>query len=197
MAIEKRSVGQRIGTATVILLLATLWGCGSTGVTTFLHGEFSFGFIERVAIIPLENISSDRGAGARATHVLLAEVLAAEAFDVVEPGEVTRVLGQYSTVRTSELTTEQITNIGRELNVQGLFLGAITESSNTRSGGSAVTKVSVALRLIETERGVTVWSSTGTSGSRGFWSSLFGTGGKSISEVTRHCVRKVLGTLLE
>jgi len=183
-------------TAVVVLFLGGVIGCGG-GMTTFLHHEYNFDFIERVAIVPLDNLSDDRGAGARSTHVLMTEVLAAEVFDVVEPGEVSLALSKQGIVRTSELTRDQIISIGKELKAQALFLGAVTESTTLRSGGSSVAKVTLAMRLVETERGVTVWSASATAGGRGFWASLFGTSGKSTSEVTRDCARKVLRSLLD
>lgn len=178
------------------LILVSIIGCGGPATTVFLHPEFDFQFVERVAVIPLDNLSGDQGAGARTTRMFLSELFATEAFDVVEPGEVTKVLGEYVTTRTSDLTTEQIRKIGAKLNVQGLFLGAITESSSQRSGGSTVSNVTLVLRLVETERGVTVWSATAASGGKGFWSSLFGTGNKTNSEVTRASIRKALGSLI-
>jgi TolB-like protein len=181
----------------IFIAMLCLAGCAGSNVTAFVHDEYNFEFVERVAIVPLDNLSDDRGAGARATQVFLSELLSARAFEVVEPGEVTRVLSKFSTVRTSELTTEQIVSIGKELKVQGLFLGSVNESSSYRSGGATVTKVSLTTRLVETEQGLTVWSASATAGGRGFWASLFGTGDQSTSEVTRSCVRKLLGSLFK
>ena len=183
--------------AVILSALLGVFGCAGSNVTDFVHDDYNFEFVERVAIIPLDNLSDDRGAGARATQVFLSEILSARAFDVVEPGEVTRVLSKFSTVRASELTTEQITSIGRELKAQGLFMGSVNESSSYRSGGATVTKVSLTARLVETEQGLTVWSASATAGGRGFWASLFGTGDQSTSEVTRSCVRKLLGSLFD
>lgn len=186
-----------IATLAIFIALLTLFGCAGSHVTSFLYDGYNFDFVERVAIIPLDNLSDDRGAGARATQVLLSEILAARAFDVVEPGEVARVLGKFNTVRTSELTTEQITSIGKELKAQGLFMGSVNESATYRSGGSSVTKVSMTCRLVETEQGLTVWSASATAGGHGFWASLFGAGDQSTSEVTRSCVKKLLGSLFD
>ena len=182
---------------TLILLLLVAAGCGGQRTTSFTFGEYNFQFIEKVAIIPFENLSASKGAGARATQIFIPEVLAAEVFDVVEPGEVSHVLGKHGITRTAQLTTEQIIKIGGFLKVQALILGSVTEASNVRSGGSSVKKVSMVVRMVETERGLTVWSATATAGSRGFWGSLFGTSGKSLSEVTRDCVRKALNTLVK
>jgi TolB-like protein len=183
---------------TVVILAAggLLAGCGGIGPTTFVHEGFDFGYIERVAVIPFENLSQDQGAGYRATRYFVSELLAAEAFDVVEPGEVTRVLEKRGLVRVAELAPEQIVDIGRELGVQGLILGSVAESSTTRSGSSSVVVVTVIARMVETDKGVTVWSTTHTKGGRGVWSYLFGGADESESEVTRRCVEETVGTLI-
>jgi len=181
----------------IIVALVVVGGCGGAGTTTFLHEEYNFGFVERVAIIPFENLSDDQGAGARATNMFLAELLAARAFEVVEPGEVSRALGKFALARTATLTNEQITKIGADLKVQALFLGTVNESTTTRSAGGSVSKVSMTIRMVETERGETIWTSSATAGGRGFVASMLGTGDESKSEVTRDCVKKILGTLID
>ncbi|RME26605.1 MAG: hypothetical protein D6800_06170 [Candidatus Zixiibacteriota bacterium] len=178
------------------MFLLLFAGCGGRQ-TVFLNREFNFQFVERVAVIPFDNLTGEKGAGARATRVFISELLATEAFDVVEPGEVTLALGKFSTLRTSELTTEQIKELGKTLHVQGLFFGSVTESSTSRSGDASINTVAMVVRLVETETGETVWSATGSSGGRGFWGPLFGGGGKPASEVTRDCARKILNTLVD
>lgn len=180
----------------LLVLTIIVQGCGS-GATVFLHDEYNFQFLERVAIVPFDNLSKDKGAGARTTRIFMSELLAGEVFDVVEPGEVTLALSKFSTLRTSELSTEQTLELGRKLRVQGVFFGTITESSRTRSGSATVNRVAMVVRLVETETGQTIWSSTVNAGGRGFWASLFGSGGKSSTEVMRDCVRKALGTLID
>jgi hypothetical protein len=164
--------------------------------TTFVHPEYNFAYTERVAVIPFENLTKDQGAAARATRYFVAELLATEAFDVVEPGEVARAVEQQGFIRTAELTQEEAVAIGRELNVQALFLGSIGESAAVRSGSSSTNYVTLVVRMVETDTGITVWSTTNTEGGRGFWSILFGTGEKSVSEVTRRCVEESIDTLV-
>jgi TolB-like protein len=169
-----------LGTAGILLGVVSI-GCGG---------------IRRVAVIPLENLTSDQGAGARASRYFVAELLATEAFDVVEPGEVARVLSAQGSVRFAELTQEQASTIGTQLGAQGLILGSVGESQTVRSGSASASYVTVNVRLVETDTGQTVWSTTHTEGGRGFWSSLFGTGTPSIGEVTRRCVEKCVNTLV-
>jgi TolB-like protein len=184
-------------TLALVLMLALLGGgCGGTGATKFLHPEFDFSFIESVAVVPFENLSGSQGSGAQATRYFVNSLLASDAFEVIEPGEVARALETQSLVRTAQLTEEQIISVGRELGVQGLFLGTVSESESLRSGSTTVSVVTVVVRLVETETGATVWSATNSEDSTGFWSSLFGTNQKSRSEVMRKCLADCLDTLV-
>jgi len=186
-------------TIAIIILaaaVAQLAGCGGTSPTTFIHPEYNFAYVERVAVIPMENLTNDQGAGARVTRFFVNELLATEAFAVVEPGEVARALAAIAEVRTAELTREQVLRLGEELKVQGLFLGSLTESTSARSGGGTVNHVTMSARLVETDTGETVWAATHTADSKGFWSTLFGTADRSLSEVMRECVHECLHTLV-
>lgn len=180
------------------LLLPVLGaGCGGTGTTKFVHPDFDFSFLEKVAVVPFENLTDTQGSGAQATRYFTNSLLATEAFVVTEPGEVARALELQSLVRTAELTEAQIKAIGRELGVQGLFMGTVSESASLRSGSTTVSVVTVVIRLVETETGATVWSASNSDDSSTFWSSLFGTGQRSRSEVMRRCIDGCLDTLLD
>jgi TolB-like protein len=174
-----------------------LAGCGGPPTTRFVHPEFDFSFVENVAVVPFENLSKDQGMGARASRLFISELLAVEAFWVVEPGEVTLAVQDEGYVRTAELTTEQIKSLGRELKVQGLFLGTVNESTTSRGGGQSQTVVSVVVRLVETETGATVWSASSSADSGTFWSSVLGTSHRSHTEVLRQSIRNCLETLLD
>ena len=184
------------GLLILAVLAAVLTGCAGMKPTIFLHPEYNFGYIEKVAVIPFENLSKEQGAASRATRLFLSELLATESFEVVEPGEVSQALEKFATVRAAQLTQAQLVEIGKQLGVQALFLGSVNESSSMRSGSASTRIVTMVVRLVETDAGVTVWSATHTEGGRGFWASLFGTGQKSESEVTRNCVKKTLKTLI-
>jgi hypothetical protein len=158
------------GVAAALLLF--LAGCGA-GSTVFVHPEYNFSYLERVAVVPFENLSSDQGAAARATRLFISDLLAAKAFDVVEPGEVSQALMKYGTIRTAELTEDQIREVGKTLSVQALVFGSLGESAGSRGGSSS------------------------TAGGRGFWAGLFGTSGPSEGEVMRQCVEKSVHSMLK
>lgn len=187
-----------VGALPLLLLLALvpLAGC-SMGPTTFTHPDYNFAYVERVAVIPFENLSEDRGAAARMTRYFVTELLNAEVFDVVEPGEVTNAMVKVGSVRAAEMTPEMIVDLGRDFSAQALFLGSVTESGTVRSGSTSESVVTLDVRLVETETGVVVWSTTVTRTGRGFWSGLFGTGGATMGEVSRQVAREAIDQLVD
>jgi len=194
---ELRPLRVTCGLVTLLAVTLLLTGCSTMGPTVFLHQEYNFAYVERVAVVPFENLSNDQGAGARLTHLFMTELLSAEVFDIVEPGEVVKVLGKYSLPRTDLITVDQAKELGKSLNVQALIIGTVNESTENRASGGPATVVTLDVRMIETETGETIWSATNTEGSRTFLSSLFGTEQRSYSEVARRCVRKIIDTLID
>lgn len=165
--------------------------------TTFVHPNFDFSFVQRVAVVPFENLSDDRGAGARMSRYFVSELLATEAFDVVEPGEVAKALQEMGLVRTDQLTQSQVVELGGRLGTQGLFLGSVPESGTQRTGGTAEAVVTLDVRLLETETGQVVWSTTHTESGRGFWNAILGGSGSSLGEVSRKAARHALERLVQ
>jgi TolB-like protein len=189
----------------ISLLLATVpWGlaaCGSSmKATQFSNPSFDFAFIERVAVLPFENLSNDRQAGLRATRLTITELLASGALDVVEPGEVQAALiqtGAFQAGRTPIPSTEQIISLGQALEVEAIIMGTVTQSENLRSGNVPVPVVTLDLRMVETETGATVWAATHSEKGSTVSAKILGTGGQPIAETTRECVQQVLATLIE
>ncbi len=170
------------------------WGCSSPSV--FLDRTYDFSYVEKVAVIPLENLSQSQSAGRQATLILNTELLASETFSLVEPGETAKVLGEIA-ARLPQYDLEQIKEIGRRLEAQALIIGTVSETGTLRSGGGTVPTVTVDLRMVETETGATVWAASATEGRPGLWATLFGLAGKSNSETLRDCIQNILKTLIK
>lgn len=189
----------------IVLLLAgaplLLGSCGGTmEATEFTNPRFNFGFVQRVAVLQFENLSSDRQAGLRATRLTLTELLATGAVDVVEPGEVQAALVKAvgaASGRTFNPSKEQILALGTALEVQALIMGTVTQSENLRSGAVPIPVVTLDMRMVETETGAIVWAVTQSEKGSTLSARILGTGGEPLAETTRQCVRHALATLLE
>jgi TolB-like protein len=189
----------------MVLLLAgaplLLGGCsGTMKATEFTNPRFNFGFLQRVAVLPFENLTNDRQAGLRATRLTLTELLATGAVDVVEPGEVQAALVKAvgaASGRTFNPSKEQILALGQALDVQGLIMGSVTQSENLRSGTVPIPVVTLDMRMVETETGAIVWAVTQSEKGSTMSARILGTGGEPLAETTRECVRDALATLIE
>lgn len=184
---------------TIILLsgCATWLGCSAQVPTTqFVNPGFDFGFVERVAVLPLENQSNDRQASVRATRLLITELLASGALDVVEPGEVQAALDRLAGGGNPP-TTQQVLELGQSLQVQAIIVGSVNQSEVIRSGNISIPVVTMDLHMLETETGKAVWAGTNTSKGGTTGARVLGTGGEPISATTRRCVQALLETLIQ
>jgi TolB-like protein len=178
-------------------VLAALAACASgAGTTRFTNPNFDFGFLERVAVLPFENLTNDQQAGPRATRLMVTELLASGAVEVVEPGEVQAALDKLGG-RVQQPSKEQVQALAAALGVQGLVVGSVTQSEVLRSGSVGVPVVSLDVHLIETETGTAVWAASHTEKGGGLGARVLGTGGQPIAETTRACVRRALATLVK
>ena len=183
------------------LALPSLLACGSSlPATRFTNPAFDFSFVSRVAVLPFENLSRDREAGVRATRLLITQLLASGAVDVVEPGEVRAALAKIPGGRAGRApspSTQEVIALGRDLGVEAVILGTVTQSEILRAGATSMPVVTLDAHMVETETGAAVWAATHTEKGSTLSAKILGTGGKPISETTRHCVMKLLETLLE
>jgi len=182
-------------------VVLTMTGCGSAmQPTEFLNPSFDFAFVERVAVLPFENLSSDRQAGFRAGRLTVTELLASNAVDVVEPGEVNAVLAKFPGAVRGQIkqpSTEEIVSLAGELGVQAVILGSVSQSETIRSGAVTIPVVTLDLHMVEAETGRTVWATTHSKKGTSFGARVLGTGGEPMAETTRQCLREMLKALIE
>lgn len=181
--------------ALAVLVLAA--GCASTTTTKYVHPNMDLGAMKRVAVLPFENLAQDKTAGEKVQKIFLTELLALEAFDVVEPGQVTQLLRSSRVESIEALTPADMKKIGDSLKAQGIFIGTIVDFAETRSGQTPTPEVTIQLRLVETQTGVTVWSASRTRSGASASARLFGIGGQSLTEAARILIRDELSTLVK
>ena len=175
-----------------LLLLAAV-GCG--GATQYRHPRADLGALKTVGVLPFTSMTGEPGVAEKVQALFTIELLGANAFDVVEPGRMTKTLRDASAGPAPELTPDDIKKIGKEVNAQALFIGTIVEFAETQGSVNAP-HVTIQLKLVETETGATVWAATETRGGAGWGQRLFGVGGRSTVETARAMVRTLIGRLL-
>lgn len=177
--------------------LALLGRCASTPTTKYLHPNADLSAIKKVAVLPFENLSGDRSAGDKVQKIFLTELLSFEAFDVVEPGQVAKLLRSERIESLDTLGPPELKKIGEALKVQGLFMGSVVDYADSRSGSTPAPDVTIQLRLIEVQSGVTIWSASRTRSGATTSAKLFGVGGQSLTQAARQLIKEELGTLMK
>jgi TolB-like protein len=178
-----------------LLGLALLSFLGCRGPQAYIHPNVDLSFIQKVAVMPFANLTRDEFAGRKVKEVLIAELLLTGALDVIEPGEVNRVLAKEKIQSVSSLTAVQIKTIGKALGAQAILIGTVEEFGEIRSGSLSAPLVTIGLRMMDVESGTIIWSVNHSKGGFGIMMRLLGVGGGTISEVTTKVVREAIDTL--
>lgn len=183
--------------ALTVFLAALCAACGTTTHQThFMHANADLGAIKSVAVLPFDTLAQDRTSGDKVQKIFYLELLSLDVFEVTEPGQVTKLMrGSGATVET--LGPAEYQKIGKDLGVDGLFVGSVVDFAEGRSGATPTPEITIQLRLIEARSGTTIWSVGQTRSGAGVSARLFGVGGESLTEAARRVIRRELGTLLK
>lgn len=186
---------KRIGTALgALLLLASGWGC-APGLSSYVRSDADFSHVRRAAVLPFQNLSQDLHAGTRLQSVFMSAVLQEGTLALVDLGETLDAMNRLRLNVDAALTPDQITALGKELQVDALFLGTVEEYGLERMSNDRVYVVTASFSLVETETGSTVWKAQAHRDGTSFWRKLFGGGSASLYQVSRGTVDQALGTL--
>jgi TolB-like protein len=182
----------------VIFFLLLVVGC-SGSVIRYINPEANFSYIKKVAILPFNNMSGDRFAAERVRNTLAVDLLSRGVFDVMERGEVSKVMGLvfraagFEEGRALEVDKETLKLLGEKLGVQAVILGSVDEYP-ARSGRNPIVEISV--RMLDTSSGIVLWQAKSTALGATTWKKIVGIEETDRSTMTRKAVKKALDTLL-
>jgi flagellar motor protein MotB len=178
------------------LLLVILCGLGCGGGPRYFRLPLDLGRIQRVAVLPIENLTREPAAGEKLRHIIMAELLARGSLQVAEPGAVDRTLRQLRAANRFQPSPEEVQQLGEALDVQAVISGAVSEFTLTRAGGNIeAPEVAVQLFMTDVATGSVVWAATESESGLSFWVRHFGAEPLRISEQASRTVRSVVGTL--
>lgn len=180
----------------IFLGLMFMMGCRS-GPTVYIHPNADFSLIKKVAVLPFDNLTQDRFAADKVQKILTTELLSIGAFEVVEPGQVLKGLRDQGIENPSAMITPQIKKVGEGLGAQALIFGTVVDFGESRVGTNPSPEVTVQLRLVETQSGVTLWSVSHTRSGVKIPVRLFGVGGETPTQATQKLMRQEINTILK
>lgn len=178
-----------------------LQGCGGTAVKQYIRSNANFQYIKKVAILPFNNLTDDKYAGEKVKSVITMEVLESGAFEVAEEGEVNKVVADvfremgYREGELVSLDLESIKRIAEKLGVQAIFIGSV-ESYGQKGGGASYSIVSISIKLVEANSGITLWRGYQSQKGSSVMRSIFGIEQKNEIDLSRDIAGQLLSAIL-
>ena len=169
-------------------------GCATSNSTQYVRQNIDYKNIKRMAVLPFESLTTDEYAGEKIRKSVITELLS-RGVDVIEPGEVTRVLIEQKIKSLSSVRTADLQNMAKTLGVEELMMGSVEAYGISRGISVTYPEVTINLRLVEASSGNIIWSVCQTSGGPGFWTRHFGAEGISLSEAANKVVKEAIDTL--
>jgi hypothetical protein len=178
----------------MLLMFVLSLGC-SSGSSSYLNTDVNFSFVQRVAILPFQNISQDLHGGTRMHSVFMASVLEQDALSMVSLGEILNAMSRLHLSPDAAFTPTQIVDLGRELKVDAIFTGTVEEYGLERASNARVYVVTASFSMLETETGSLIWKTQVHENGTSIWRKLFGGGSASLYDVSRSVANKALESL--
>lgn len=188
---------KRIRCLALGLLALGVSACATSRIepSVYMHPNADLSLYTRVAVLPLENLTTERFAADRVRELLVVELSSRSLFEVVESGEVNRVLRAKNLLGAAEIGPEVIQQLGAELKVQALLTGSVIEFREQRTGTLNTPDIALSLKLLDVESGLVIWSATDAHTGLGVWTRLFGVGEEDQTTAARKLIRDLLFTL--
>jgi hypothetical protein len=178
------------------LLLCLFLPLSCAGPLSYIHPTADLTYIKTIAVVPLKNLTQERGAEGKAMNVIAAEVLRRGVFDVVEFGEVAKVLREEGFNEEEGVISKNIAlRAGKRLNTQAFIVGSVEEYGVSRAGGSSYPEVSLSLKLVDAKSYKILWEATHSVKGTTLLDRLFGISKKSPSDLCKEVVAEMFDTL--
>jgi hypothetical protein len=178
-----------------LILLFFLFSLGCKGPMTYINPSVDFSYIKRVAIAPIINLTNDKFAGEKVMNVVATEILRRGVFDVVEFGEVSKVLREEG-MKPDNLVSKQLAaRAGKRLNIEAILIGSVMQYGVSNIGGSSFPEVSISLKLVDVNSYIILWEATHNIKGANILDQLFGIRKDSIEDLCKDVVDEMIDTL--
>jgi len=161
---------------------------------------FSFILLEpkilnRIAVLPLENLTPNEYADEKVRSLVIMDLLSRDV-DVIEQGEVMRVLRELRIRSVESITVRDLQSLGDMLDVDVVIKGSVGTFDMKKGNAVSYPEVSIHLMLTDINSGEILWSAWHTSGGASFWTRHFGAEGTTLDETARKVIKEVFDSLI-
>ncbi|MEK6776208.1 MAG: GNA1162 family protein [bacterium] len=182
-----------LGKSLLTLVLVCFMGCAAP--TRYHDPNMDFGSIQSVAVLPFQNLATQKEAGERVRDVFMNMLLSTEGVYVLPPGEVARGVSRAQLSEPTAPSVEEVQKLGNILTVDAVVTGVLREYGEVRSGTASSSVISLSLKMIETKTGKVIWTASSTKGGISTTDRLFGGGGQPMNPITEEAVSELIHQL--
>ena len=176
-----------------LLVFCVIAACACANKQVTYHDpRMDFGQIQSAAVLPFENLTTERAAADRVRDVFTTMLQATGGLYVLPPGEVNRGAQRTGLENPLAPTAEEVVALASNVGVDAVITGVLREYGSVRSGTSSANIISVSVQLFEAETGKIVWSGESTKGGISAANRFFGSGGKPMNAVTQEAIAEAL-----
>lgn len=169
-----------------------LVSCAPKNAATYHNLNMDFGAVRTVAIMPFENLASEKSAADRVRDVFSNMLLSTGQIYAIPPGEVARGAIRAGIANPASPATEEIIKLAAITKVDAVIIGVVREYGEIRSGTASANVISFSLQMIETQSGKIIWSASSTKGGISLKDRLLGGGGKPMNDITEEAVNDII-----
>lgn len=187
---------RRVVVCAIALAALLAGGCGA-GNRLYVNDQADLTVYQKVAMLPLANLTPDRFAGERVSRALMTELITSTGYRLVEPAEFWSTLVAIGGEPGNDgvIKPEKLREAAEKAGVQGIIRGAVTEYQVQRVNNGDVPVVGFDLEMIDAPTGNVVWRTSIQAGGRGRIPVVGGGGARSLGVLTQDACQQVVARL--
>ncbi len=182
----------------VLLALMLVSGCGGKAPESAMYTRegLDLNYIDRIAVLPFENLTDNQYAARRVRDIALTEIMASGKFEVVDKGIVDSVLQEMTLSKAESLDAPLLKILGKRLRVKALLTGTINNiQGGSGRGAMRYPEISLTLHLIDTETAQVLWRSTAYRNGYSLLNRLFDLDPRDEFEVTLELLQEMVASI--
>ncbi len=170
-----------------------IYGCGSS-IKQYTRPKFDISSIKTIAVMPIENFTSDNYADEKIRSKISIELLSRD-INIIEPGEIVMAFKELKIKSVDSMRRRDMVSIGSMLKADAVLTGSVEAFVISKGITVSYPEVSVHLIMFDTVSGNIIWSAWHTSGGASFWTRHFGAEGSTLDNVSEKVIKEVFDSL--
>ncbi|MBU0730582.1 MAG: hypothetical protein KKA70_12660 [Proteobacteria bacterium] len=163
-------------------------------MNSYVRDDIDLSFINRIAVLPFENNSSDKYAASRIRNIAITQILSLGLADVIDKGLVDSVILEEAVEANKPIDQMTLKRLGQRLNVQAFLMGNVDSSGTVRRGSMTFPSAALTLRFVDARAAKILWQASGYYSGETVMNRLFGLSPGDHFQISTTLVRGLLMT---